>query len=392
MFAAVALGLRLGEDFCMPNVKNSSQEFRYAKSIDVSKAREDTPACKTLTHFNNAGASLMPSQVVDTIISHIELEARIGGYEAADRRHDETEKVYGLFAKLLNCQPEEMAIVENATRAWDMAIYSMSFKPGDRILTGIAEYGSNYIGLLQICQRTGAQLELIPNDEFGQLSTTHLENTLDSRVKLIALTHVPTNSGLVNPAARVGEIAFAANVPYVLDACQSVGQMPIDVEEIGCDILCGTGRKYLRGPRGTGFLYVRKSLIEKLEPPFLDIHATDSHNKHNYQIRSDARRFENWETNISTKLGLATALEYAMQWDLMAIKARVFELAETFRQKLSSLAKVRVLDIGFEKCGIVTFEVDGFEAPSVRAMLQEETSTYRFPGSAQAQSTWQIEG
>jgi selenocysteine lyase/cysteine desulfurase len=320
-------------------------------------------------HFNNAGSSLMPNVVLDATIEHLRLEAEIGGYEAADAARDRIERVYDAAAALLNCGRDEIAIIENATRAWDMAFYSIPFQPGDRILTAMAEYASNYIPYLQIAAKTGARVEPIPNDETGQLSIEALRDMLDERVRLIAITHVPTNGGLVNPAAEVGRVAREAGVLYLLDACQSVGQLPIDVQEIGCDMLSTTGRKYLRGPRGTGFLYVRREVLPQLEPPFLDLHAAQWVAKDAYRIRDDARRFENWETYYAGKIGLATAIDYALEWGMDGIWERIQALANELRDRLSAISGVTVRDLGRVRGGIVTFTVDGMEPPSIKADL-----------------------
>ena len=241
-------------------------------SIDVARARAETPGCEHVAHLNNAGAALAPAPVLDAVIEHLRREAAIGGYEAAAERRDRVEHAYDAIAALLGCAREEVAIVENATRAWDMAFYSVRLRAGDRVLTSRAEYASNYIALRQAADRTGAAVVVLPDDEHGQVDVDRLAAMLDDRVKLVSLVHVPTQGGLVNPAAAVGAACRAAGVPLLLDACQSVGQMPIDVGAIGCDMLSATGRKFLRGPRGTGFLYVRRELIEALEPPLLDLH------------------------------------------------------------------------------------------------------------------------
>jgi selenocysteine lyase/cysteine desulfurase len=254
-----------------------------------------------------------------------------------------------------------------------MAFYALPFAPGDRIRTARAEYASNVVAFLHVAQRTGAVVEVIPSDESGQVSVEALREMIDDRVKLIAITQVPTNSGLVNPAAAVGKVARAAGVTYLLDACQSVGQMPVDVGEIGCDLLSTAGRKYLRGPRGTGFLYVRRELGQRLQPPFLELHAAEWVAPDRYEIRADARRFENWETNYAAKVGLTVAIDYAREWGITAIWDRVQLLASTLRAELEEMPGVTVRDIGAEQCGIVTFTIDGISAQAVKQALADQS-------------------
>ncbi|XXT19504.1 aminotransferase class V-fold PLP-dependent enzyme [Sorangium sp. So ce429] len=338
-------------------------------TMDIAALRRDTPACASVVHFNNAGASLPPAVVVDTVVEHLRREAEIGGYEAQAEAAARLEAVYGSVARLIGAEPGEIALIENATRAWDMAFYSLRFGPGDRILTAQAEYASNYIAFLQVARRTGAEVVPVPSDESGAVSLPELDRLLDERVKLIAITHVPTNGGLINPAAAIGRRARAAGVPFLLDACQSVGQMPVDVEAIGCDMLSATGRKYLRGPRGTGFLYVRRALLDRLEPPFLDLHAARWTAPDRYEVRPDARRFENWESYIAGRLGLGAAIDYALRLGLPAIRDRVFALAERLRARLAELPGVAVRDVGAQRCGIVTFTRAGEDAAAVKARL-----------------------
>ena len=338
-------------------------------AFDLDRARRETPGCERVAHFNNAGSALMPRPVIDAVYSHLELEANIGGYEAKERNLESVERVYDALAAMLNCRRDEIAVIENATRAWDMAFYSIGFKPGDRILTAVSEYASNYIAYLQVARKTGAIVEVIPDDEHGQVSVNALKNRLDNRVRLISITHVPTNNGLVNPAAVVGAVAREAGILYLLDACQSAGQLPLDVEEIGCDILSGTGRKYLRGPRGTGFLYVRRELIERLEPPFLDLHAAELVGKNEYKIRPDARRFENWETNYAAKIGLGVAVDYARSWGLDTLWERTRGLGGALRSRLSEIPQIEIRDSGLERCGIVCFTVEGKAPQEIRSAL-----------------------
>lgn len=224
-------------------------------TLDLARIRADVPSAARRAYLHNAGAGLMPRQVVDAMKAHLDLEAEIGGYAAAERETARLDGVYGSVARLLNASPDEIGLMENATVAWQMAFYGLKFTAGDRILTCEAEYGANYVAYLQMAKRTGLVIDVIPSDETGEIDLAALERMIDGRVKLISITWVPTNGGLANPAAAVGRIARAHGIPYLLDACQAVGQLPVDVEAIGCDMLSATGRKFLRGPRGTGFLY-----------------------------------------------------------------------------------------------------------------------------------------
>ena len=340
--------------------------------IDLERVRADTPGVEHVAHFNNAGSALPPRQVLDAIVDHLHREAEIGGYEAAAERKDRWERTYDALAQLIGAHRDELAVVENATRAWDMAFYAVAFQPGDRILTGRAEYASNWIALKQVAARTGASIEVVPDDERGQIDVVALERLIDERVKLVSLVHVPTQSGLVNPAAEVGRVTRAAGVPLLLDACQSAGQLPLDVDAIGCDILSGTGRKFLRGPRGTGFLYVRSDLIERLEPPFLDMHAAEWLPDGNYRIRDDARRFENWETYYAGKVGLGVAVDYALAIGVEDSWERIKLLASRLRVELEAIPGVTLLDRGAVLGATVTFTVSGVSAVEVRRQLAAE--------------------
>jgi cysteine desulfurase/selenocysteine lyase len=342
-------------------------------SLDIDMVRGETPGCLHRLHFNNAGASLMPRPVIDTVVRHLRLESRIGGYEAADAVRDRMEAVYAAAARLVGCQAGEIALFENATRAWDAVFYAIPFASGDRIVTGRAEYCSNYMAYLQVAHATGAEIVVIGDDEHGQINVDELRAVIDERVKLIALSHVPTSGGLVNPAAQVGVVAREARVPFLLDACQSVGQMPVDVYAIGCDFLATTGRKFLRAPRGTGILYVNQERIGGLHPAVVEVGSAAWTATDRYTLKDDARRFETWEASTALRLGLGRAIEYALDLGLQAIWDRVTALAGELRNRLGAVDGVSVHDVGLTKCGIVTFTVYGVKSENLFSELRKRS-------------------
>ncbi len=340
--------------------------------LDVARARAETPGCTQVIHFNNAGAALMPQPVLAALHAYLDLEARLGGYEAADAQAEALEDFYRAAAQLLNAHPDEIAFTTSATRAFQLAAYAFDFRPGDRILTGLAEYGGQIIAYLQMARRRGVEVVFVPNDAHGQLDLAALERRIDDRTRLIAVAHMPTGNGLVNPVHQVGRLARRYGIPFLLDATQSIGQVPLDVQALGCDILVATGRKYLRGPRGTGLLYVRRALLEHLEPPMLDLHAATLTSPHTYMVRPDARRFETWEQFSAGKVALGVAIRYALGWGLEAIRERVFALGEALRQRLRQIPGVRVTDVGVEQSGIVTFRVGSRSAAEIRDALRAQ--------------------
>ena len=341
-------------------------------AIDVARARAETPGCSQVLHFNNAGASLMPQVVLDAQVAHLQREAAIGGYESKAEAMDAIEGAYASIARLLNCRAEEIALMENATVAWHAAFLSLPWQEGDRILTAEAEYASNYISYLKLARQKGVVVERVPSTATGDLDVEALERMIDGRVRLIAVTHIPTNGGLVNPAAEIGRIAKAHNILFLLDACQSAGQLDLDVQAIGCDLLSATGRKYLRGPRGSGFLYVRKERLEEIEPPVLDLHSAHWVAPERYEMRPDARRFENWEFNYAAVLGLGAAVDYALAWGMPEIERRVVALAADLRTALAEVPGVTVQDIGTRKCGICTFTHERLDAATISARLRAQ--------------------
>jgi cysteine desulfurase/selenocysteine lyase len=357
-------------------------------TLDVAQARADTPGCTQVIHFNNAGAALPPRQVTEAVTGYLEHEALTGGYEAADEAADQISHTYAAIARLLGCAPGEIALAENATRAWDMAFYSLAFEPGDRILTSHAEYASNAIAFWQAARRTGAVVEVVDDDADGQLDLADLRRRLaagPAPVKLVAISHVPTQGGLVQPAAEIGRAAREAGAVYLLDACQSAGQLPLDVAELGCDMLSATGRKFLRAPRGTGFLYVSDELAGRLDPPFLDLWSATWTSPGTVEVQPGARRFESWESSIACRVGLGVAVDYALDTGLEQIAERAIALGAGLRDRLRALPGVRVHDQGARHCGIVTFTVDGTGPAALRDGLRERRINVSVTGATSAQ-------
>lgn len=339
-------------------------------STEVTDLRSATPGVAHRIHLNHAGSSLPSDSVLAAQVDHLKREAEIGGYEAAAERTGDDAAVYESIAGLIGAKAREIARAEHATTAWNSAFWSVPMAPGQRILTARAAYGANAIGFLRAVERRGVRIEVVPDDEHGQIDVDELARRIDSDVALVALTHIPTNGGLVNPAERVGEVTRHAGVTYLLDACQSVGQRVIDVAAIGCDLLSATGRKYLRGPRGTGFVYASDRIIDRLVPDQPDHHGALWTSVDSYQLEPGARRFEHWEYNHGAWLALGTAVDEAKEIGVDRIEVTVAERGDTLRTMLWGRG-LRPMDLGEHRCGIVTVAADGFDPWAMKTALGE---------------------
>jgi selenocysteine lyase/cysteine desulfurase len=329
--------------------------------MNVAELRADTPGCAHRIHLNNAGASLMPAPVISAIRDHFELEATIGGYEAAAEAKPAIDRAYEDVAGLLGTSPDRIAFTEHATASFVSALSSIPFERGDLIVTTRNDYVSNQIQYLSLAHRFGVELVRAPDSEEGGVDLAAMEELIHrKRPMLVAVTHVPTNSGLVQDVASIGRMCRARDILYLVDGCQSVGQMPVDVEAIGCDFFSATSRKYLRGPRGAGFLYVSDRVLDRgLEPLFPDMRAADWISEDLYQPAPDARRFESFEFAWSLVLGTAAAARYASALGLEAIRDRARSLAADLRGRLAALDGVTVLDRGPELGATVSVDVRG---------------------------------
>ncbi len=330
-------------------------------ALNIARLRSDTPGCQQRIHLNNAGAALMPAAVVQAIQDHITLESRIGGYEAADARQDAILAAYRSVADLIGAQARNIAFTENATAAFALALSSVPFAPGDVIVTTRNDYASTQIQLLSLKARLGVRILRAPDRSAGGVDVQAMAELIRRhRVRLVCVTHIPTNSGLVQDVRAIGSVCRDAGVLYLIDACQSIGQLPLDVAALGCDFLSASARKYLRGPRGAGFLYVSdRALDQGLEPLFIDMRGADWIAEDRYRAVTDAKRFENWESAWALVLATGEAARYARLVGMQAISQRVSMLGQRLREQLGSINRVRILDRGSELCGIVSVAIDG---------------------------------
>ncbi|HEU5185968.1 MAG TPA: aminotransferase class V-fold PLP-dependent enzyme [Gemmatimonadaceae bacterium] len=326
---------------------------------DVVRWRDETPGCEYRNHLNNAGAALMPERVIRAIEDHLTLESHIGGYEAAEIRSDQVGRVYQGIASLLGTAPRNVAITPSSTVAFIQALSSIDFEPGDVILTSRCDYTSNQLHYLSLARRQGVRIvraEDLPEGGIDPESVRSLVRELSPR--LVAVSWVPTNSGLVQDVAAVGEVCESFGIRYLIDACQAAGQIPIDVTRLRCDYLSATGRKFLRGPRGIGFLYVSDRAIERGDHPlYVDMRGATWTAPDNLSLAPDARRFEDWEFPYALVLGLGAAAEYAQSVGVDRGGARATILADRLRSNLRQLERVRLLDRGHRPCAIVTAEI-----------------------------------
>lgn len=337
--------------------------------LDIDRIRRDTPSCDSVIHLNNAGSALPPRIVVDAMIDYLRDEESTGGYETQAARVEDLAAFYTHTASMLRCQTDEIAFVSSGSDSWWRAFSSVVLSPGDRILVSSSEFQSNAYGWLGARDR-GVIVDVIPNTPDGDIDIQAFDALLDERVVLVSVTMVSMSNGAVQPVAAVGQRLKNHSAIFLVDACQAAGQLDLDVETLGCDFLVYTGRKFMRGPRGTGVLYARNSVIDRLGPAvFIDGGSARWTSAETYELLPGAKRFEFGEVGYAGKVGLAVATSYANDIGLKTIEERVATLADTLRSGLRSIDGLTVHDEGTKQCGIVTFTLDDHSAPVVQRHL-----------------------
>ena len=340
---------------------------------DLNLWRADTPACGRRTHLNNAGAALMPRPVLQAVERHLRLEVELGGYEAEDAAAEMLHATYEEIARLCGTKARNIAMVESATTAFSQALSAFDFETGATLVTTRNDYISNQLMYLSLSRRTGLQVLRADDQPEGGVDPASIRALIRRhRPTLVAVSWIPTNSGLVQPVEAIGKICAEEAVPYLVDACQAVGQMPVDVSNLRCDFLAATARKFLRGPRGVGFLVVSDRMLQEGRYPLLvDMRGARWIDADTFEPVSSARRFETWEHAWALVLGLGAAAGYASTVGLATVGLRGRQLAGYTRQRLSKLPGARVLDRGQELCAIATASFDGRDAFDLMAALRQ---------------------
>ena len=324
--------------------------------MTLEEARQETPACLEQIHLNNAGASLPPEMVLNTVTNYLNEEARRGGYELMADKQSAIQETYEWAGRVFNCSAENVAFVGSASDALYRALSAIPFEKGDVILTTEDDYSSNQLAFLSLVSRMGLKLLRAPRIEAGGVDEEALCLLIRKhKPKCVCVTHMPTNHGLIQPLDEIGAECSRSGAYYIVDACQTFGQIPLDVQKYQCDFLCVTGRKWMRGPRGTGLLYVSDRVLkEELMPLYFDLMGVHWTAKDTYRLKEGAKRFEWFERSVGLQLGLGAAMRYYMEAGPDWIWSRLQELAVHTRKQLSLHTRLRIIDEGEHKGAIVS--------------------------------------
>ena len=325
--------------------------------MNIETIRSQTKGLDGKLFFNSAGSSLMQDQVIECMQDYLEQERMIGGYAAASKYQESINRFYSEVANLIKTKERNIAFATSASDAYNQALSSIPFKNKDVIITTNNDYISNQLAFIGLQKRYDIDIVRVKDLEHGGMDTKDcLEKIEKLNPRLVAITHIPTNSGLIQDVYSIAPACKASGAYYLVDTCQSIGQLNISVEKLNCDFLTATGRKFMRGPRGSGFLYVSDRVLnEGLTPLFTEQCGAEWTEEFGYRIIDSAVRFERWERNCGNMLGLAKAAEIINEIGMENIEKSNYELQLFTREQLGKLSNIKCTDIGKDLCNIITF-------------------------------------
>lgn len=354
--------------------------------FSINQIRQNTPGCLDKIFINSAGSSLMSKEVVQISKDYMDMEADIGGYDVMANHYEDFNLFYLEASKLINANPRNMAFAISATDAYSKVLYSFKWTEKDVILTTKDDYVSNIISFIHINRRFGSQIKFVDCLDSGDLDYEDLARKLEQyKPTIFALTHIPTSAGTIHDAEKAGEICANFDTYYLLDACQSIGQLDVDVRKIKCDFLTVTGRKFLKAPRGTGFLYVANHILDTdMGPLCIDLAGSTWDSETSFKFGSEAKRFEFWEKNYSNFLGLTQAIREINEIGIEKIAAYNKMLSGYFRNELEQVDGLKIYDHGSLKGNIITWKIPGLKQSEISKLFHERRVIFSFSSNTSA--------
>lgn len=316
----------------------------------------------TFINFNNAGSSKNSNKVIKTIIAYLEEEQKLGGYLAAKLNRPKILNFYRVFSKLIKCKKSEISFLPSSTYGWNFFLNSISFKKNDNVIIFENEYGNNFISLLK---KKNLKIKVSKLSHDGQVCFESLKENIDRNTKLVSVCHISSQCGNLIDVQKVGKIVkeINRNTLFLVDACQSIGQIDINVRKINCDVMIGSGRKYLRGPRGTGFIFIKDDLKKNLSPIISDSFSCKIVNMK--KIIYKKNYFETFEYSPALLLGLTEAIENIHSIGIKKIQKKIKKLSLYFRLKVRKLNGVIIFENECLISGINTIIINGFSTKEV---------------------------
>lgn len=298
-------------------------------------------------YFNNAGSGIMSNDTFDTIVNHMRLEMQYGAYKAAIIREKEIKEFYKYAAKLLNAESsEEIAFIDSASRGWNLVMYGLPVTSNTSIVTLESEYGTNLLTIYDIANKTGCSVTVVKCHEDGSFDLLDVEDALSKGECILAVSHVAAQGAIENPVNELGILAEKYKAIYIVDGCQACGQIPINVQEMKCDFYITAGRKWLCGPRGTGILYVKKE--SRFPSSQIDLSTSDLVFDNNNKVVGiktveSAKRFELWEKNVASLLGLSNAIKECLNLGLPRIQDGIISNTIKIREAICNNPKLTLV-------------------------------------------------